>query len=47
MSGHPRQSLVSEKELQDLSRDDAQELRAFLDKRRWFEEKLQVKSAEY
>jgi hypothetical protein len=30
-------------ELQDLSADDAQELRAFLDKRRWFEAKLKVR----
>lgn len=29
-------------DLQDLSPADAQELRAFLDKRRWFEGKLTV-----
>jgi hypothetical protein len=29
-------------DLQDLSPEDAQELRAFLHKRRWFEGKLEV-----
>lgn len=29
-------------ELRDLSVEDADELRAFLDKRRWFESKLTV-----
>lgn len=33
-----------EDELRDLSPDDAEELRAFLDKRRWFEGKLAVSS---
>jgi hypothetical protein len=35
-------STTAEDELQDLSQADAQELRAFLEKRKWFEEKLKV-----
>lgn len=35
----------SEDEIRDLSPQDAEELRAFLVKRRWFEEKLQVSCA--
>lgn len=34
-----------EDELQELSPDDAREIRAFLEKRRWFEGKLQVSSS--
>ena len=34
-----------EDELRDLSVADAEELRAFLDKRRWFEAKLKVSRA--
>jgi hypothetical protein len=33
-------------ELQDLSIEDAEELRAFVDKRRWFEGKLEVSPPE-
>jgi hypothetical protein len=33
-------------ELQDLSIEDAEELRAFVDKRRWFEGKLEVSRPE-
>ena len=33
---------ASHDELHDLSPEDAQELRAFLDKRKWFEAKLKV-----
>ena len=33
---------VPDDELHDLSPEDADELRAFLEKRRWFESKLKV-----
>ena len=34
-----------EDELRDLSAEDAGELRAFVEKRRWFEEKLKASAA--
>lgn len=38
---------ASEEELRDLSLQDAEELRAFQEKRRWFENKLQVGSSQH
>ena len=36
---------VAENELRDLSSEDAEELIAFLEKRRWFESRLKVRRA--